>query len=504
MKSAIMLVDDEPECQTVMATMLGRRGFEVIVAGGAEEALERIGKAELDAVVTDVMLLGTNGIELCKRLSELRPELPVIVATAHSSLDIAVEAIRAGAYDFITKPLAAEAFALAIERAVRHRRLTAEIRRLREDSAAPRTPATIVGDSPAVRKVNELIDQVASSMATVLVNGESGTGKELVARALHERGGRAGKPFVAVNCAAMPATLLESELFGHARGAFTDAKRARNGLFAQAGEGTLFLDEIGEIPQETQVKLLRVLQERKLRPIGSDVEVPFAARLVVATNRDLQAEVEAGRFRADLFYRINVVKLDVPALRERHGDVLLLAHHFLARYAKQSRKAVVGISAPAARKLMDYTWPGNIRELENSLQRAVALARYSEITIEDLPEPIQAYQPPQVMDGRPEELPSLDEMQRRYIKKVLAACHGNKTQAAKVLGIYRRALYRRMAQLGLDTGGKLGGADAVLDEAAQAEADRLAELAGEDDDEAAPAGGAHAHEHAAPVAAVAG
>jgi two-component system, NtrC family, response regulator HydG len=318
----------------------------------------------------------------------------------------------------------------------------------------------------------------------------------------------------------MPATLLESELFGHSRGAFTEAKRARLGLFAQAGEGTLFLDEIGEIPQETQVKLLRVLQERKLRPIGSDNEVPFAARLVVATNRDLQAEVEAGRFRADLFYRINVVKLDVPALRERAGDVLVLAHHFLARYAQQSRKAVVGISAPAARKLMDYTWAGNIRELENCMQRAVALARYSEITVEDLPEQVQSYQPPQVLGDRPEELPTLDEMQRRYIKKVLAACHGNKTQAAKVLGIYRRALYRRMAQLGLETGGKLAGAaDGAIDDAGlglEADAD-VADLDADgegdvveadaavedeaDDDVAAGVGAAEPESHDEPAAA---
>jgi DNA-binding NtrC family response regulator len=448
-RSHILLVEDEPDCRTLMAAMLTRRGFEVSEAADNEAALDVIRAHPVDAVVTDVQLGSASGISLCRQLAELVPDVPVIVATGHGNLDVAVEAIRAGAYDFIMKPITSDTFVIALERAVRHRRLTSEIRRLRHDDGG-RVPATIVGESTAIRHVNELIDQVADSQATVLITGESGTGKELVARALHERGQRAKGPFVAVNCAAMPATLLESEFFGHVRGAFTDAKRARTGLFAQAGAGTLFLDEIGEIPQETQVKLLRVLQERKLRPIGGDVEVPFSARLVVATNRDLQAEVDAGRFRADLFYRINVVRIDVPPLRKRDADVLVLAHHFLRQQAAQSRKAVVAISAPAARKLMDYTWPGNVRELENCLQRAVALAHYSEVTVEDLPEAVQSYEPPQVVVERPEEMPTLDEMQRRYIRRVLAACHGNKTQTARVLGIYRRALYRRMNQLGLE------------------------------------------------------
>jgi DNA-binding NtrC family response regulator len=449
-RSHILLVDDEADCRSLMASMLTRRGFEVTAVGDIEEALLKALALDVDVIITDVVLGEANGIALCRRLAEIKPDLPVIVATGHGNLDVAVEAIRAGAYDFIMKPIVAETFVIALERAVRHRRLTAEIRRLRDSPASGREPATIVGESVAIRHVNELIEQVADSQATVMITGESGTGKELVARALHERGTRCKGPFVAVNCAAMPATLLESEFFGHVRGAFTDAKRARVGLFAQAGGGTLFLDEIGEIAQETQVKLLRVLQERKVRPIGGDSEVPFTARLVVATNRDLQIEVEAGRFRADLFYRINVVRIDVPPLRKRDSDVLVLAHHFLRRHAEQSRKAVVGISAPAARKLMDYTWPGNVRELENCIQRAVALAHYSEITVEDLPEAVQSYEPPQQVVERPEEMPTLDEMQRRYIRRVLAACHGNKTQTARVLGIYRRALYRRMNQLGLE------------------------------------------------------
>ncbi len=449
-RSHILLVDDEADQRSLMAAMLTRRGFEVTAVGSCDEALEQVMGLDIDAIVTDVVLGDSSGINLCRRLAELKPDLPVIVATGHGNLDVAIDAIRAGAYDFIMKPITSETFVIALERAVRHRRLTAEIRRLRESPASARPPATIVGESAAIKHVNELIDQVADSQATVLVTGESGTGKELVARALHERGARARGPFVAVNCAAMPATLLESEFFGHVRGAFTDAKRARVGLFAQATDGTLFLDEIGEIPQETQVKLLRVLQERKVRPIGGDTEVPFTARLVVATNRDLQAEVESGRFRADLFYRINVVRIDVPPLRKRDADVLVLAHHFLRQHAALSRKAVVGISAPAARKLMDYTWPGNVRELENCVQRAVALAHYSEITVEDLPDVVQSYEPPQAVVERPEEMPTLDEMQRRYIRRVLAACHGNKTQTARVLGIYRRALYRRMYQLGLE------------------------------------------------------
>jgi two-component system response regulator HydG len=303
-----------------------------------------------------------------------------------------------------------------------------------------------------VRRLLDLIEQVADSDATVLITGESGTGKELVAREIHQRSARGEHPFTAVNCAALPATLLESELFGHLRGAFTDAKRSRDGLFVQAAGGTVFLDEIGEMPLEMQAKLLRVLQERTVRPIGSDTEVPFNARLLTATNRDLEGEVDSKRFRNDLYYRINVVQLGVPPLRSRGNDILMLAHHFLQRYASETGKEVTGISGAAAQRLLDYDWPGNVRELENCIQRAVTLTRLSEVSVDDLPEKIRDYQSSRIViaSDNPDELFSLEEMERRYIRKVLAAVGGNKTQAARILGLDRRTLYRRIESLGID------------------------------------------------------
>jgi transcriptional regulator with PAS, ATPase and Fis domain len=309
--------------------------------------------------------------------------------------------------------------------------------------------AGILGGSTAIRGVIELIERVAPTEATVLVTGESGTGKELVARAVHGVSPRREAPFVAVNCAAMPQALLESELFGHLRGAFTDAKQARAGLFLQAGAGTIFLDEIGEIPAEMQVKLLRVLQERVVRPVGGDEETPFKARVVAATNRDLEADVGEGRFRADLYYRINVVQIDVPPLRARRGDVRTLAEHFLRGHVERGAKAVAGISAAAARKLVDYDWPGNVRELENCMERAVALARQPEITVDDLPGPVRDHDSVRLgLDGQaggdPEEMLTLAEMERRYVRRVVHAVGGNKSRAARILGIDRRSLYRRL------------------------------------------------------------
>jgi two-component system response regulator HydG len=327
--AGIVLVvdDDEDTCGTLVDAMT-RRGYQAHAARSGDAALEMIAKADFDVVLADVRLGGMTGLEVCRHIAERRPDVPVIVMTGHGNMDVAISAIRVGAYDFIEKPLSMDAVLLALARAVKHRQLAGEVRRLREAVESTRRLSSMVGDCPAIRRVYDLVDQVAQTDATVLITGESGTGKELVARAIHERSSRKDAPMVAINCAAMPAPLLESELFGHVRGAFTDAKRSRAGLFVQAGSGTVFLDEIGEMPLEMQVKLLRVLQERKVRPVGGDEETAFEARLVTATNRDLDTEVEEGRFRQDLFYRINVVHIPVPPLRSRQGDVVLLAAHF--------------------------------------------------------------------------------------------------------------------------------------------------------------------------------
>jgi two-component system, NtrC family, response regulator AtoC len=443
----ILLVEDDPDQGEMLGALLRRRGLSATVLQSAEEVLIKLAEREPIAVVADIHLgRGMSGIELCARVREQAPEVPVIVMTGAGSLEVAIEAIRAGAYDFVTKPIAPDALMASVQRAVERRSLRAEVKRLRGEVDAQRPIHGILGDSPALREIVALIRRVADSDATVLVNGESGTGKELISRAVHDLGPRKDHPFVAINCAAVPAGLLESELFGHVKGAFTDAKRDRQGLFAQAAGGTIFLDEIGEMPMEMQAKLLRVLQERKVRPVGGDEELAVDARVVCATNRDLEAEVEAGRFREDLFYRVNVVALRVPPLRERSSDVLTLATHFAARIAERTGKPARRISPEAARRMVDYDWPGNVRELENCIERAVALCGGEEIVLLDLPEKVQAHHPTRMIVGGDDgsELITLAEMEQRYVRKVLAAVSGNKSHAARLLGIDRRSLYRRL------------------------------------------------------------
>jgi DNA-binding NtrC family response regulator len=444
----ILIVDDDDDTAVLLRDSLRKRGFDVDSVNSAQQCLEHLRTDPADVVVTDVQMTGMSGIDLCQELRQRYPDLLPLVLTGQGGLDTAIAAIRAGAYDFITKPVKVDALAIAVGRALEHLSLKREVKRLRSAADGNLQIDGIAGGSPAIRETIEMIRRVADSDATVLVTGESGTGKELVARALHNLSPRRDQPFVAVNCAAMPAPLLESELFGHVRGAFTDAKRSRAGLFVQAGAGTIFLDEIGEMPIEMQVKLLRVLQERKVRPVGGDEEVPFEARVVTATNRDLETEVDEKRFREDLFYRINVVAIPVPPLRARAGDILLLAQYFLKRIAARTNKPVQGISGPAARLLMDYDWPGNVRELENCMERAVALCRLDEITVDDLPSKVQEHQSSKIVitTESPGELITLDEMERRYVRQVLNAVGGNKTHAARILGIDRRSLYRRLEE----------------------------------------------------------
>ena len=448
MKPKILVVDDDGDEAELLRDLLALRGYDATVALRAELALAAIAADEIAVVVTDVRMHGMSGIELCQQIHADQPDLPVIVVTGQADVETAVGALRAGAWDFVTKPLNPDAVVAAVARAVAHHQLRDELMRLRKALDAYKPIDGIVGDSAAIRDVSALVARVADGDATVLITGESGTGKELVAKALHNLGPRKAEPFVAINCGAVPANLLESELFGHVKGAFTDAKRDRVGVFVQAGSGTIFLDEIGEMPLDMQVKLLRVLQERTLRAVGGDTEVPFAARVVCATNRDLETEIEEGRFRKDLYYRVNVVTLEVPPLRGRAGDVLLLAHHFLKRIATRTGRDVTTISMEASRKLLDYYWPGNVRELENSLERAVAMARRTEIAIEDLPAKIRDHQAARIVIGGddPAELVTLAEVERRYVQRVLDACGANRSRAAKVLGIDRRSLFRRLKE----------------------------------------------------------
>jgi two-component system response regulator HydG len=451
MSGRVLIVDDERSLCELLDACLRKVGLEVVWHTSADEALQRLRGEDFDVVITDLNMKGMNGIALCERIVANRPDVAVVVLTAFGSLETAVAAIRAGAYDFLTKPVENEVLRMTIARAVRHRELNQEVKRLRRAVSESKRFEELLGASPAMARVYDLIDRVAGIDASVLITGESGTGKEMVARAIHRRGNRANGPFVAINCAAMPEPLLESELFGHVRGAFTDAKVARAGLFVQASGGTLLLDEIGELPLTLQPKLLRALQEHKVRPVGGESEVRFEGRIIVATNRDLESMIEEHRFREDLFYRINVIHIALPPLRERGGDILLLAQHFLERYAASFNKRVVGIAPAAAEKLMTYAWPGNVRELQNSIERAVALTPFEQVTVDDLPEKIRDYRQSYVVVAAddPSEIVPLEEVERRYILRVLDAVGGSKTLAAQRLGLDRKTLYRKLERYGM-------------------------------------------------------
>ena len=448
----VLVVDDDGDGVELMTELLQRDGHVVRGFTSPLAALEAVSSLEgnFDVVVTDIGMVEMSGLELCERMLGVRPDLPVIVNTGHNDIDTAVSALRVGAFDFLTKPVNPKVLALRVAHAVRQRRFSDELGRLRLEVRAG-APAGMIGSGAAMRRVYDLVARVASSDASVLVQGETGTGKELVARAIHEAGPHKDGPFVALNCAAVPSALLESELFGHAKGAFTDAKLQRTGLFRQAEGGTLFLDEIGELPLDMQAKLLRALQERRVRPVGSDQEVPFDARVLAATNRNLEDEVEAKRFREDLYYRVAVVKIDLPPLRDRGGDVIELARHCLTAIGRRTGSPVPSLSSAVAEKVMGYTWPGNVRELENAMERAMALARAGEITVDDLPQRVRTHQSDRfvVAVDRAGELIAVEEVERRYIVRALALLGGNKTRAAEVLGIDRRTLYRKLDRWGV-------------------------------------------------------
>jgi two-component system response regulator HydG len=443
----VLAVDDDLAMCSVLEDGLSRRGMQVQVCLEPTKALELLGNEEFDVLLTDLQMPGTTGIALCSEALAIRPGLPVIVITAFGSLESAIAAMRAGAYDFITKPFELDVLAMALRRAAQYTRLTQNIQRLEGQLGQKPPHPQILGTSRAMRRVFERLERTADSEVTALITGESGTGKELVARALHDASPRRPKPFVAVNCAALPEALLESELFGHAKGASTGAQSSRTGLITRAEGGTLFLDEIGELPLGVQAKLLRALQERTLRPVGSDQEVAFDVRLITATNRDLMAAVDEGRFRSDLYFRINVLDIHLPPLRDRGNDVLLLAQQHLERTAAAVGKAVRGIAPEAAAKLLSYTWPGNVRELHNCIERAVALARFDHITLDDLPDAVRKYTSSHVLvvAEHPSELVPLEEVEKRYILRVLEASQQNRSVAARILGLDRKTLQRKLA-----------------------------------------------------------
>ena len=447
MADSILLVDDDRVTLETLGLGLELAGFQVARRTDIAGALAALEATRFALVVTDLDLAGESGLELAARLRESRPELPVIIMTGYASVASAVEAMRTGVWDYLTKPVSLDELELHARRAIEHTRLAREVEELRRAVAGQIAEGLdLVGASPAVIELRELVSRVASTDVGVLLLGESGTGKEVVAQAIHKQSARAGGPFVPVNCAALPESLIESELFGHVRGAFTDARKPRRGLFLEASGGTLFLDEIGELPLAVQPKLLRALQERVVRPVGSDEATPFDTRVIAATNRNLLEEIERGAFREDLYYRLNVVQIDLPPLRARGNDVLVLAQGFLERFAERHHVNVRGLTPEAAEKLLQHDWPGNVRELMNAIERAVALSRGELLRLEDLPERVRDAEKRRV-DVRtddPEELITLDELERRYIAKVLETTGGNKTQAARILGVDRKTLFRKL------------------------------------------------------------
>ena len=442
----VLIVDDDESMCDLLSVQLASRGFGSSFETNPERVLDTLTSLDVDVLVTDFRMEGMDGLELCERVAALRPDLPVVLLTAHGTLDVAVAALRVRAFDFLTKPVSIDALVVTLERAVHRRQLQDQATTL-EERTADATPSFggLIGASPVMQEVMQLLRRVAPIDASVLLTGESGTGKELAARAIHEQSERRGGAFVGVNCAAISPSLLESELFGHVRGAFTDARSDRSGLFEKARGGTLFLDEIAELPLPLQPKLLRALQERTVRPVGADREVPIDVRLIAATNADLSFAVQEHRFREDLFYRLNVIEIEMPALRERGKDVLLLAFHFVDHFGRQMRRPPLGLSVSCAAALSAYPWPGNVRELANVVERSVALTRSSRIVVDDLPDHVRTGRAARWKAGMDDvdDLVSLEEIERRYIRRVLEMTRGNKTLAAQILGVNRRTLYRK-------------------------------------------------------------
>lgn len=444
----ILVVDDDADMRELAHDILKDRGHQVATAGSGEEALKRLAEEDYAVVLTDLRMKGMQGIELLTQIKRDYADINVILMTAFGSVETAVEAMKHDASDYLTKPVKKDELVRVVERVLRETALRREVNRLRKEVHKEYSFHQIVGKSKAIQAVFELIRRVADSPTNVLITGESGTGKELVAKAIHYNSSRKEAPFVPVNCAAIPEQLLESELFGHMRGSFTDAKADKRGLFEEAQKGTLFLDEISELPLMLQAKILRAIQEREIRRVGATKPVSVDVRIIAATNLNLSEEVKNKRFREDLYYRLNVIELKLPPLRERLEDIPLLVAAFLKKCSEAGRKEVKGVSESALAMLMDYPWPGNVRELENVIERAVTLSRGEKISPDDLPQAVQgARGDRRVLDEAAEKSLPLHEIEKEYIKKILDKTGGNKYQAAHALGIDRKTLYRKLAEM---------------------------------------------------------
>jgi two-component system, NtrC family, response regulator HydG len=442
--ATLLIADDDPGLRESLERTLTREGYRVVLASDGRAALERVQAGGVDLIVTDLKMPGLTGLELLRAAKAIMPDVDVILLTAFGTVEEAVKAMKDGAYDFLTKPFRREQLIKLIDKALERRELIEQNRALKKQLEDIRAKGQMIGDSPSWRRMMTLVEQVADSSATVLIQGESGTGKELVARTIHERSARGNGPFVAVNCAALPETLLESELFGYEKGAFTGAAGRKEGRFELAHAGTLFLDEVADLSLVTQPKILRVLQEGEFERLGGTRLLQVDVRIVTATNQDLAEMVKDKRFREDLYYRLNVITVRVPPLRERHEDIRLLAQHYLRIYGAKNGRKLEGFSNEAIERLESYAWPGNVRELENLVERTVILARKDRIDAEDLPEEVMGVKrPPRdailELVGTP-----LADIEQRLLDETLRITGGNKTQAAKLLGIDVRTVARKL------------------------------------------------------------
>ncbi|MBX3727998.1 MAG: sigma-54-dependent Fis family transcriptional regulator [Candidatus Sumerlaeia bacterium] len=450
MPANLLLIDDQPDVLEGLRLAFGRTDNNVLTAANGEEAIHILNSDDVDVVVTDLRMDGIDGLGVLRHALTLNPAPAVIILTAHGTIESAVDALKEGAFDYLTKPVNVKELRVLVEKAAEHRRLLRENFELRQQIDRRFGIEGMVGDSAEMQQLYQMIRQVGPTKATVLVQGESGTGKELVARALHQMSPRARKDFIPVHCAALPETLLESELFGHERGAFTGAVSRRPGRFEVANNGTLFLDEIGEIPLSMQVKLLRVLEQREIQRVGGNETIKVDVRLIVATNRDLEEEVAEGRFREDLYYRLKVVQIVAPPLRHRRSDIPVLAQHFLAEFARENGRSVPTLSRDAVEALQAYHWPGNVRELRNIMENTFVFLQGDTVGARDLPGAVKSEKTaPSDTLAIPMGLP-LEEVETLYLKRTLAAVDGNRTRAAEALGISRRTLQRRIKELGIE------------------------------------------------------
>ncbi len=453
-KLQILVVDDDAAHRLMLKKLIGGWGYNVFEADDGAAAVEEVRRRPFDLILMDIRMVKVSGIEALDQIKKINPVLPVIIMTAYASVETAVSALKKGAYDYLTKPLDFDELQMAIARATEHSLLKKENEYLKERLQEKFNRQNIIGRSAAMNRLLEIVEQVAATQATILITGESGTGKEVIANAIHANSNRREAPFVKINCAALTETLLESELFGHEKGAFTGADRRREGKFVQADGGSIFLDEVSEMSPAMQVKLLRVLQERELTRVGGSDVIKVDVRVIAASNKDLKKEILESRFREDLFYRLNVVALTVPPLRERPEDIPLMAQHFLKLFAERNAKSISGFTPQAMQKLGAYAWPGNVRELMNTVERAVVLSRADTVDADELVFPMaDRCSPPAVTENvrpataGPENLP-LEEVEKRSILEALKTVGGNKSEAARRLGITRKTLRKKLEKYG--------------------------------------------------------